>query len=156
MSEWLFNSNPVLDEDVENYCGFVYLITNILNGRKYIGKKIFKNKQRIKVKAKTRRKIKIKDSGWREYYGSSPTLQEDIKKFGESNFRRDILFFCKNKSEMAYIEAREQFLRRCLETNEYYNEHIMVRVRKSNLKYDLSREQEQIVHSPKQLLCVPS
>lgn len=149
MREWVYNGTPVQDDDIINYCGFVYLITNTTNNKKYIGKKIFRNRQRIKVKAKTRRKVKIKDSGWRDYFGSSPLLQEDIKKLGEEYFHREILYFCKNKSEMAYLEAKEQFLRGCLETAEYYNEHIMVRVRKANLKYVPSHEQEKTVHSPK-------
>lgn len=140
--EWSHNGSPIQDTDVEAYCGFVYLITNTINGRKYIGKKILKNRRRVKQKAKTRRKIKVFDSDWKEYYGSSPSLQEDIKHFGKESFTREILFFCKNKSEMAYVEAKEQFLRGCLETAEYYNEHIMVRVRKANLKYAPSLEQD--------------
>jgi len=135
MTEWLYRGEIVEESAIEGYCGFVYLIHNNLNGRKYIGKKIFKNRRRVKVKAKTRRKIKITDSNWKEYYGSSPTLLEDVERFGEGNFTREILHLCKSKSEMAYIEAKEQFLRGCLETAEYYNEHIMVRVRKANLKY---------------------
>jgi hypothetical protein len=149
MFDWTYNGAIIQDDDIVSYCGFVYIITNTTNNKKYIGKKIFQNRYRVKVKAKTRRKVKIKDSGWRDYFGSSPSLQEDIKKLGESNFRREVLYLCKSKSEMAYLEAKEQFLRGCLETADYYNEHIMVRVRKANLKYAPSREQAQTAHSPK-------
>jgi hypothetical protein len=131
---WLYNGLVVEEDILEGYVGFVYLITNQIDGRKYIGKKILKNRRRVKVKAKTRRKTKITDSNWREYYGSSPSLSTDIDKLGIDIFTREILHLCKTKSDMAYLEAKEQFSRGCLETHDYYNEHIMVRVRKANLK----------------------
>jgi hypothetical protein len=121
--------------------GFVYQITNNLSGRKYIGKKLakfskttyktVKQKNGIKKRKKIRTKI---DSDWREYYGSSPELTADVITLGTENFTREILYYCKSKSECSYIEAREQFSRRVLESADYYNGHIQVRVHGSHIK----------------------
>lgn len=144
-SPWLFNTNTLTEEEIQScisqYAGFIYLITNTLNGKKYIGKKIFTNTRRVKQKNKTRRKVKKAESDWRNYYGSSPALSADIVHFGKGNFKREIIRFCINKSEMAYFEAKEQFVRGCLESPDWYNEHIMCRVRKANLKIYSSHSQ---------------
>ena len=131
---WLYQNTPV--ETLPDSCvGFVYLITNNLSGRKYIGKKlakfskttyrVVKQKNGIKKKKRVRSKI---DSDWQQYYGSSAELTADIEKLGTDNFTREILFYCASKSECSYIEAREQFSRRVLESQDYYNGHIQVRV----------------------------
>jgi hypothetical protein len=136
---WFYHDTPV--ETLPEECvGFVYLITNNLSGRKYIGKKLakfsrttlktVKQKNGIKKKKKVRSKI---DSDWREYYGSSPELSRDIEQLGTENFTRQILYYCKSKSECSYIEAREQFSRQVLESQDYYNGHIQVRVHGSHI-----------------------
>ena len=124
----------------EDCVGFVYLITNTISGRMYIGKKLAKfsktTYKTVKLKNGTKKKKKIRgkiDSDWREYYGSSPELSKDIAQLGVENFRREILFYCKSKAECSYIEAREQFSRRVLESNDYYNGHIQVRVHGSHI-----------------------
>ena len=137
---WLYQDTTV--ETLPEECvGFVYQITNNLSGRKYIGKKLakfskttyktVKQKNGIKKRKKIRTKI---DSDWREYYGSSPELTADVIKLGTENFTREILYYCKSKSECSYIEAREQFARRVLESTDYYNGHIQVRVHGSHIK----------------------
>jgi hypothetical protein len=125
----------------EDCVGFVYIITNTLTGRKYIGKKLAKfsktTYKTVKLKNGTKKKKKIRgkiDSDWREYYGSSPALTADVTQLGTANFTREILFYCNSKSECSYIEAREQFSRRVLESNDYYNGHIQVRVHGSHIK----------------------
>ena len=136
---WYYQNTPV--ETLPNDCvGFVYLITNNLSGRKYIGKKLakfskttyktVKQKNGIKKRKKIRSKV---DSDWQEYYGSSPELTADVNKLGTENFSREILFYCQSKSECSYIEAREQFSRRVLESADYYNGHIQVRVHGSHI-----------------------
>ena len=131
---WLYQNTPV--ETLPDSCvGFVYLITNNLTGRKYIGKKLakfskttyrtVKQKNGIKKKKQIRSKI---NSDWQQYYGSSADLSADIEKLGTDNFTREILYYCASKSECSYIEAREQFSRRVLESQDYYNGHIQVRV----------------------------
>ena len=141
---WLYQDTPV--ETLPEECvGFVYLIKNNLSGRKYIGKKLakfskttyktVKQKNGIKKRKKIRSKV---DSDWREYYGSSPELTADIITLGTENFSREILFYCKSKSECSYVEAREQFERKVLELTDYYNGHIQVRVHKSHINGKLS------------------
>lgn len=136
---WFFQDTPI-EELPEDCIGFVYLITNNISGRKYIGKKlakfskttykVVKQKNGVKKKKKIRSKV---DSDWRDYYGSSAELTADIEKLGTENFRREILFYCKSKAECSYIEAREQFTRKVLESTDYYNGQISVRVHGSHI-----------------------
>jgi hypothetical protein len=136
---WIFEDTPV-ETLPEDCVGFVYLITNKLTGRKYIGKKLAKFSKttyrmvKLKNGKKKRKKIKGKiDSDWQTYYGSSPELSKDVEALGVDNFSREILYYCKSKSECSYIEAREQFARRVLESTDYYNGHIQVRVHGSHI-----------------------
>ncbi len=125
---WTYLNKPitVLPEDC---VGFVYEITNTTNGRKYIGKKLarFKRSRPPLKGRKNKRRFKV-DSDWKDYYGSSDELSADILKIGKDKFTRQILFYCKSKAELSYVEAREQFARKVLESNDYYNGHIRVRV----------------------------
>ena len=136
---WLYQTQPI-DDLPEDCIGFVYLITNIDTGRMYIGKKLAKFSKTIqrtvKLKNGTKKKKKIRtkiDSDWRDYYGSSPELTKDVEQLGKENFSREILYYCQSKSECSYIEAREQFARRVLESKDYYNGHIQVRVHGSHI-----------------------
>ena len=135
-----FHENTLVESLPEDCVGFVYLITNKLSGRMYIGKKLAKFSKTayrvVKLKNGTKKKKKIRskiDSDWQDYYGSSPELTRDVVALGTENFTREILFYCKSKAECSYIEAREQFARRVLETNDYYNGHIQVRVHGSHI-----------------------
>jgi hypothetical protein len=136
---WLYNNQPV--ETLPADCvGFVYIITNVTNDRKYIGKKLAKfsrtTQRTIKLKNGTKKKRKVRskvDSDWQHYYGSSPELLKDIELLGKENFRREILFYCRSKAECSYVEAREQFSRKVLESQDWYNGHIQVRVHCSHI-----------------------
>jgi hypothetical protein len=137
---WHYQGTPV-NELPDDTVGFVYLITNIATGKMYVGKKLAKFAKttykvvKLKNGTKKRKKIRSKiNSDWQQYYGSSPNLTEDINKIGTDNFKREILYYCKSKSECSYIEAREQFSRRVLESDDYYNGHIQVRVHGSHIK----------------------
>lgn len=141
---WYFQETLV-ETLPEDCVGFVYLITNNVSGRKYIGKKLAKfsktTTKTVKLKNGTKKKKKIRskvDSDWHTYYGSSPELTKDVVALGEDNFTREILYFCKSKAECSYIEAREQFTRKVLESTDYYNGHIQVRVHGSHIKDKLS------------------
>jgi len=128
---WYYEDKEV--QDIEpKYVAFVYEIENLTNGKKYIGKKRLQFLKTKQVKGK-KKKIKI-ESDWRDYYGSSDTLKEDIEKLGKENFRRKILYLCSSLSEASYLELREQIDKRVLESDGWYNEWIMVRVRKPQLK----------------------
>ena len=136
---WLYQGN-LIEELPEDCVGFVYLITNSVTGRKYIGKKlakfaktsykVVKQKNGIKKKKKIRTKV---DSDWRDYYGSSDELSKDVTKLGKENFTREILHYCTSKAHTSYLEAKEQFDRKVLETTDYYNGHISVRVHGSHI-----------------------
>ncbi len=125
---WTYKGKEVIEipEDIE---GFVYLITNLTNNRKYIGKKLARFKTtKPPLKGKKNKRRGFKESDWKEYWGSSDKLQADVAALGQDKFTREILYFCKSRAEMSYIEAREQFDRRVLETDDYYNGIINVRV----------------------------
>ena len=126
--QWTYNGKQVETIDDE-YEGFVYLITNTTTGQKYVGKKLAKFKTtKPPLKGRKNKRRGYKESDWRDYWGSSDRLNADVDKLGPENFTREILYMCKSRAEMSYIEAREQFDRRVLETDEYYNGIINVRV----------------------------
>ncbi len=137
---WLFESKTieVLPEDC---VGFVYVITNNATGRKYIGKKLAKFSRttyktvKLKNGNKKRKKIRGKiESDWQTYYGSNEQLNKDIEALGANNFTREILFYCTSKAACSYIEAREQFNHRVLESDDYYNGQIVCRIHGSHIK----------------------
>jgi hypothetical protein len=137
---WLYESQTI-NSLPENCVGFVYLITNKLSGRMYIGKKLAKFKKTtyrtVKLKNGKKKRKKIRgavDSDWQTYWGSNEELAADVVLLGEENFSREILFYCRSKAECSYIEAREQFARRVLESDDYYNGHIQVRVHGSHIQ----------------------
>lgn len=127
---WYYKNEPY--EEIGEYVGFVYQITNTLNNKKYIGKKNFYFSKTKQVKGKKKR-IKV-ESDWKTYYGSNKELQEDVNKYGEHNFRRDILMLCKSKGQFSYYEAKFQFDNNVLERDDYYNTWIMCRIHKKHLK----------------------
>jgi hypothetical protein len=136
---WYY-ANQQVETLPEDCVGFVYIITNLISGRRYIGKKLAKfsktTYKTVKLKNGSKKKKKIRskiDSDWRDYYGSSPELTKDITELGTENFRRDILFYCSSKAECSYIEAREQFTHKVLESKDWYNGHIQVRVHGSHI-----------------------
>jgi Putative endonuclease segE, GIY-YIG domain len=130
--EWEFKNKTFTEDMIGDNYGFVYIITNLTNNKKYIGKKFFYSSKTKQVNKKKKR-IKVA-SDWQSYYGSNAELQNDVKTLGEDNFTREIIHLCKTKGTCGYLEAKEQFIRNVLETDDYYNTWIMVRVRKSHLK----------------------
>ena len=136
-----FYENTKIEQLPEDCVGFVYLITNIVSGKKYIGKKLAKFSKttykvvKLKNGNKKRKKIRSKiDSDWQLYYGSNDQLNKDIQALGANNFTREILFYCTSKAACSYIEAREQFNHRVLESDDYYNGQIVCRIHGSHIK----------------------
>ena len=129
---WQYDGKDFTEDLIGNNYGFVYQITNLTNGKKYIGKKLFYSAKTKQVKGK-KKKYKA-SSNWQTYYGSSDNLTKDVLQLGHENFNREILHLCLSKGECGYLEAKEQFRNNVLETDNYYNSWIMVRVRKDHIK----------------------
>lgn len=137
---WFYADVEVQDLP-EDCVGFVYLIINNVSGRKYIGKKLAKfsktTYKMVKLKNGTKKRKRIKgkiESDWRGYYGSNDQLNKDVEQLGSENFTREIIYYCNSKAECSYIEAREQFRLKVLESDDYYNGQISVRVHGSHIK----------------------
>ena len=129
---WQYNDKDFTEDLIGDNYGLVYQITNLTNGKKYIGKKFFYSAKTKQVKGK-RKKYKV-SSDWQTYYGSSDSLTKDVLELGHDNFKREILHLCRSKGECGYLEAKEQFIKGVLESDDYYNTWIMVRVRKSHIQ----------------------
>lgn len=131
-NEWIYNGQPV-DNPPSNCYGFVYLIENTLDGRRYIGKKFF---WAIKQKQVNKKKKRYKaESDWKTYWSSSDDLKADVDRLGPANFTRTILYMCPSKGMCNYLEAKEQFTRGVLEQPElWYNSWIQVKVHKAHVK----------------------
>ena len=133
MTQWTFDGTLVeeLPEDCE---GFVYLITNLTNEQKYVGKKLARFKvTKPPLKGRKNKRRSTKESDWRTYFGSSDHLNADVKELGEDKFTREILYYCQSRGMLSYLEAKEQFDRKVLLTDEYYNGIINVRVGSSKV-----------------------
>ena len=132
---WYYNGKEInsLEEFPEDVIGFVYDIKNLVNGRRYIGKKILKT-SKTKIVSGKKKRTKV-ESDWKNYYGSNEELKDDVKKFGKENFKRNIVRFCISKGEMSYIEAKLQFENNVLESNFFYNTWIMCRIHKKHLTF---------------------
>lgn len=128
-----FNPNEIEDKIV----GFVYLITHIPTGRKYVGKKLLTKAKTRQVKGKKKR-TRV-ESDWRDYFGSNTKLIEEVKKNGQEQYLREILHVCKTRSELNYWETWEIFDRHALIGESYYNEWVTCRIRKDQLKLSTSK-----------------
>jgi hypothetical protein len=117
--DWLFNEQT-LNEVPDGMEGFVYLIENNTNNKKYIGKKNFWERRKD---PRTGRRKK-KESSWRTYYGSCDELIKDVKELGKENFKRYILYICPHKKSMSYYETYEQFKRNVIMREDYYNTNV--------------------------------
>lgn len=139
MSCWIYDNKCLEAIPGEGWFGFIYLITNLVDGRIYVGKKQFTHRKKSKLSKKarkgTRKRVKVEqvDSQWLKYWSSSKELQEDVKTLGEDKFKREILAFCTSKAEMSYFEGKFQYEFRVLRVPSY-NKWIMIRVFKNNLK----------------------
>lgn len=138
---WIYNGEPVEEID-DKYIGFVYLIQNLVTGKKYIGKKLTKFSKTatktITLKNGTKKKKKVRskvDSDWKTYWSSSEDVKKDVKELGKDNFKREILHFCLTKGTATYYEAKLQFQYEVLEKpDEWYNGQIQCRIHRSHIK----------------------
>jgi len=110
MSSWTYQGQPFTSDMIGDNVGFVYQISNLQNGKKYIGKKWFWSTRKLPpLKGKTRKRTVKKESDWMKYFGSSEEVKLLVEQHGEDNFQRDILRLCKTKGECTYYEAKFQF-----------------------------------------------
>ena len=133
MSLWSYQGKSVkeLPKDCE---AFVYLITNTTNGMMYVGNKLAKFKTTNNpLKGRKNKRRGTKESDWKTYWGSSEKLIADVEKYGEDKFTREILFYCPSRGVASYLEAKEQFERKVLEVDNYYNGIINVRIGRSKI-----------------------
>lgn len=108
MKDWQYKGKA-LTEVPENVEAFVYVVTNLKDGRRYIGKKVFVNFVKYPpLKGRKNKRIKRKESNWKEYWGSSDEVVQDITDLGYEHFSREILVICEKRSQANYVE--EYFL----------------------------------------------
>ena len=132
-SHWFYEGKEFDDNDIGDYVAFVYQITNLVNNKKYIGKKIFQSTRTKIIKGK-RKKVK-QPSDWKTYHGSNAILKEDVKTLGATSFKREILKLCKSKGTANYWEMKYQILHEVLEKPvDFYNEWIICKVHRSHIK----------------------
>lgn len=128
LSPWIYQ-NKQIDQLPDDCEAFVYIITNKKNDMKYVGKKLAKFKTtKPPLKGKKNKRRGFKESDWKTYWGSSDHLKADVEKYGEENFIREILHMCPSRGISSYLEAKEQFDREVLLSDEYYNGIINVRI----------------------------
>ena len=132
---WYYNEKPFESEDIpETAIGFVYLIT-LPDDRKYIGRKGFYSTiRKPPLKGKTRKRKVVKESDWKNYFGSSDEMKELLLTNGPNGFRREILRLCSSKSELSYFETKEIFVRDALLKDDYINKWLTAQINGSNLK----------------------
>ena len=134
---WLYNEQ-LYDETPEEYQGFVYQITELDTGKKYIGKKNFWKPKTLPKNSKRSRRIRTRvESDWKSYFGSSKEVQLLVEQKGQENYKREILRLCKTKGEMSYYEAKLQFEKDVLLRDEYYNSFIGCKIHSRHLPKDL-------------------
>lgn len=134
---WHYKGEPYSpsEEELKEWVGFVYVITDKSTDKMYVGKKGFWSKKTLPpLKGKTRKRRSVIESDWRTYYGSSELVKQLLLEHGEQNFHREILYFCKSKGEMGFLEAKEQFERNVLLDDRYMNGIINCRVHRSHVQ----------------------
>jgi len=126
---WLYEGEPFTSDDIGDFFGFVYRITNLQSGRQYIGRKYFYQKRKP---TGSKRRV-TSESDWKRYYGSSAELKQDVKEYGRDNFRREIISLHTTKGWVNYEETRQLFLNNVLSEDEnYYNSNILGRYMKKD------------------------
>jgi len=120
---WIYKGTEIDETTLDNYVGFVYIITNLTSGRRYIGKKLLKFSKTKRVKGK-KKKFKIA-SDWKTYYGSAKPILEMLKENKQEEFTREILQFVFNKKLLTYYECKYQFIHGVLENEEWLNSNVL-------------------------------
>ena len=132
---WYYKGEEFTSEMIEDYVGFVYLITDKSNDKKYVGKKLLTSKRKLPpLKGKTRRRTVVKETDWQKYYGSSEEVKLMVEEKGADNFYREILYLCTSKGQLGYLEAKYQFENDVLLRDDYYNGIIQCKIHRNHVK----------------------
>ena len=136
MDQWKHKGKPFTTEDIGDYIGFVYIVTDLTNNMKYIGKKNFYSRTKLKpLKGQKRKRTKISESDWQTYHGSSDEVKTLVEEHGSERFDREIIHLCKGKGEMSYLEMKEQIVRDVLlKPDEYYNAFVGGKIHRNHVK----------------------
>lgn len=129
---WIYEGRPFTEEDAKNWYGMVYIISNTVNNRRYVGRKYFTKAGRKTVKGKTK-KIRV-DSDWTTYYGSSDELKADVERLGPDKFHREILKLCKGRGEVNYWELKYILEHEAILRSSYYNAWVSGKCHASHVK----------------------
>ena len=129
MTGWTYKGKPFTTDDIGDYYGFIYRITNLDSGHDYVGRKYFRTIRKLKpLKGFKRTRKVVKETDWKEYYGSSNRLLDDIEKLGKNKFKREIICLCQTRGDTNYMEAKIQFDEEVLLNPENYNGIIAVKI----------------------------
>ncbi len=132
---WTYNGQDFTSDMVGDYYGFVYRITNLVNGFDYIGRKYFKSKRKLKpLKGRILKRHRIVETDWKTYWGSSKRLLEDVEKHGKHNFKREIICLCDTRGQTNYMEAKIQFEEDVLIKENNYNGIIAIKIGGGSIK----------------------
>jgi hypothetical protein len=132
---WTYNGKIFESEDINNYYGFIYRITNTVNGHDYVGRKYLTTiKKRPPLKGKKNKRRETIETDWKEYWGSSPRLLADIEQLGKDKFTREIIHLCGSRGETNYMEAYYQFTEGVLLREDNYNGIIQIKLGKNSVK----------------------
>ena len=136
MAQWIYKDKPFTSDDIADFEGFVYIITDKSNGMKYIGKKNFYSRTKLKpLKGQKRKRTKVVESDWQQYHGSSEEVKSLVESHGSDRFEREILHLCSTKGEMSYLEMKEQIVRDVLlKPDEYYNAFVGGKIHRNHVK----------------------
>ena len=132
---WTYLGKSFESEDINEYYGFIYRITNTVNGYDYVGRKYFKTiKKRPPLKGKKNKRRETVETDWKDYWGSSARLVEDMARLGKDKFTREIIHLCKSRGETNYMEAYYQFKEGVLLKENNYNGIIQIKLGKGSVK----------------------
>ena len=135
MNEWTHNGRQFTSDDIGDFYGFVYRITNLVTGYDYVGRKYFKTIRKLKpLIGRKNKRHKAKETDWRDYWGSSKRLLEDIEKHGKHNFKREIICLCDTRGQTNYMEAKIQFDEDVLLNENNYNGIIAIKIGGGSIK----------------------
>jgi len=134
---WDYEGRPFTSEDIDGHAGFVYEITDTLNGKRYIGKKKLSSTRTLKpLKGQRRKRKVVSESDWMDYYGSSEEVKALVEEFGRERFTRKILRLCKTTAETSYYEMKEQIENDVLlKPDEFYNAFVGGKIHRNHLKH---------------------